>query len=868
MDALLEHQAWVRALARRLVRDPHIAEDLAQETYAIALERPSGSVQAMKAWLATVMRNLVRERARVDGSRSWREESTARQEATESTAELFERVSAHRQVVETLTTLSEHYRQVLLLRYFDGLTPTQIAARTGVPLSTVKTRLARGLARMREELDRAAGGDGHAWLQGLAPLVTGPSFGAPKPPQALAPLALRAAMVVLPLVLGGALLWRALDGRDTAAPESADQLALARRPDQEPSPPALRSTGQGALPSGRTPANGPQETAGTAVAPRGPVEYPLRGSVNFPDGRPASGVVLTFEPRAGRAATNIAVSAQDGAFEFRAARGAGRVRALGEGFVTLLAGEARAGSVAGDVRVVVVPGSPFAGAVFDASGAPVAAAEVAILPPEALLVAARSDAENEALALRFVTTDAVGRFDLGVAIEVPGAQLQVLAEGFVAHEVPRPVGAQRALRVELERPAVRADDLLGWVETPGGAPAVGARVGLGGLVVRANEDGEFRVPRGAAFAGGGAPARISALLDGFGPATRELSPEERAAFGAAEEPAASGWPEDLVLRLTPAPLSITGRLTGQDGAPLPHVEVYLAEPTVFAYSGGFDGRYERSGYLEDDLRSRDLRYELLEDAAAGEGGLGLAWTRARTGLDGGFEVHGLAARDYRLALFDPTTLRRVVTAPIHAGTSDVQLTLEVPAELARFAGVVVDERGRPVQGALVVATANAFPVGLGGASLVTTTRSGPRALTGPDGRFALGRLSAADVHLRLSGDDLVPWLAGDGPEGWAGADLGALRLEVERRLRLAVELAEPDEADAFGLLDGDGEAVPLLQRTPGRLLVRERAAIAGGLSDVHQAPARARTLVLFRDEKEVRRVPFTFAPEGVTRLRP
>ena len=40
IQALLEQHEWVRRLARRLVGDPHEADDLAQEALAVALERP------------------------------------------------------------------------------------------------------------------------------------------------------------------------------------------------------------------------------------------------------------------------------------------------------------------------------------------------------------------------------------------------------------------------------------------------------------------------------------------------------------------------------------------------------------------------------------------------------------------------------------------------------------------------------------------------------------------------------------------------------------------------------------------------------------------------------------------------------------
>ena len=48
----------------RLVGDPELAEDLAQEACVVALQQAPGGIQTMRAWLSTVLRNLVRERAR------------------------------------------------------------------------------------------------------------------------------------------------------------------------------------------------------------------------------------------------------------------------------------------------------------------------------------------------------------------------------------------------------------------------------------------------------------------------------------------------------------------------------------------------------------------------------------------------------------------------------------------------------------------------------------------------------------------------------------------------------------------------------------------------------------------------------------
>jgi hypothetical protein len=69
--------------------------------------------------------------------------------------------------------LEDPYRTAILLRYFEGLAPAAIAARTGTPLRTVHTRLHRALARLRAELDRAHGGDRRAWLLALIPFARG-----------------------------------------------------------------------------------------------------------------------------------------------------------------------------------------------------------------------------------------------------------------------------------------------------------------------------------------------------------------------------------------------------------------------------------------------------------------------------------------------------------------------------------------------------------------------------------------------------------------------------------------------------------------------------------------------------------------------
>jgi hypothetical protein len=71
--------------------------------------------------------------------------------------------------------LEEPYRSTVLLRYLDGLSSAQIAARRGEPAALVRKRLERGLDRLRGLLDAEFGGDGTSWSVALLPLVTAKS---------------------------------------------------------------------------------------------------------------------------------------------------------------------------------------------------------------------------------------------------------------------------------------------------------------------------------------------------------------------------------------------------------------------------------------------------------------------------------------------------------------------------------------------------------------------------------------------------------------------------------------------------------------------------------------------------------------------
>ena len=151
---LLEHRDFVARIARRLIDDEHEVEDVVQEATLAALQ---GGPKP-KAWWARVARNLSIDRLRRRSARRRREVRAARPEGTASTGELAERVAWQQRVVAAVLELEDHYKDVVLLRFYEELPPRDIAARLDIPVNTVNTRLRRAFGQLRARLEREAGG--------------------------------------------------------------------------------------------------------------------------------------------------------------------------------------------------------------------------------------------------------------------------------------------------------------------------------------------------------------------------------------------------------------------------------------------------------------------------------------------------------------------------------------------------------------------------------------------------------------------------------------------------------------------------------------------------------------------------------------
>ena len=172
------------ALARRILADDTLAEDVLQDVF-LSVWRDPGAFDAARGSFSSWLLAMVHHKA-VDAVR--REESQRRRQnrAEEELAldaptaardvedEAWTRVVAE-QVRTALGVLPSLQREALTLAYYGGYTQREVAALTGAPLGTVKTRMLAGMRRLREELGGPARGSAQGGALGGAAPVDGTS---------------------------------------------------------------------------------------------------------------------------------------------------------------------------------------------------------------------------------------------------------------------------------------------------------------------------------------------------------------------------------------------------------------------------------------------------------------------------------------------------------------------------------------------------------------------------------------------------------------------------------------------------------------------------------------------------------------------
>jgi len=141
-----------------------VAEDLFQETWMRVLLRGAqfNGKSRFDTWLFTIARNLVIDLSRKRTMSSLDEMSEGREDdrpfeiamTGPSPFDQFQSREDSAEVSEVLLKLEPNYREVLVLRFYEELSLEEIAGLTRAPLSTVKSRLYRGLAALKPEVEQ------------------------------------------------------------------------------------------------------------------------------------------------------------------------------------------------------------------------------------------------------------------------------------------------------------------------------------------------------------------------------------------------------------------------------------------------------------------------------------------------------------------------------------------------------------------------------------------------------------------------------------------------------------------------------------------------------------------------------------------
>jgi len=143
------HRDWAFRMACRLTGSPHLADDVLQDAFCYFLGKFPGFVLScqLRTFLYPVIRNLSLNMVKKDR----RYESGPMADShLELLADPSADPSGNGDIFGITASLSVDHREILLLRFIDGMSLPEISEMTGIPLGTAKSRLHLALAALRK----------------------------------------------------------------------------------------------------------------------------------------------------------------------------------------------------------------------------------------------------------------------------------------------------------------------------------------------------------------------------------------------------------------------------------------------------------------------------------------------------------------------------------------------------------------------------------------------------------------------------------------------------------------------------------------------------------------------------------------------
>ena len=160
------------SLARRILTEETLAQDVVQEVF-LSLWRNAGRFDAGRGTVATYLLSMTHHRAvdvvrREENLRRWRTSDEGLELEADPKVRVEDEVEASERRAEVRAALKElpdAQREAVALAYFGGYTQREVAALVGVPLGTVKTRMAAGMRKLREALRDAGDQEQQPWTR-------------------------------------------------------------------------------------------------------------------------------------------------------------------------------------------------------------------------------------------------------------------------------------------------------------------------------------------------------------------------------------------------------------------------------------------------------------------------------------------------------------------------------------------------------------------------------------------------------------------------------------------------------------------------------------------------------------------------------
>lgn len=862
-DAILKDLRWLERLALRLVRDPEEAVDLSQEALLAAHASsdlpPESPPERRRRWLSGTLRNLVAKAAQTRGRQTGYERDAARSESLPSPEQVLERAECHQRLLQHVRELPEGYQAPLLLRYYDGATPPEIAEVLQLPVRTVHTRLHRGLKLLRERLDADHPRGREGWMAALFPTAfpslpatpatafenqppTSPASAGSSAPISHAGVIAATAAVACAMALSiTASSLIAPDSGKSAPSEMVDKTAAIGAPTLQAPGHAGQSSSRRAIPVEATLAvtspnnvtvevidwdSRPISGASLQVAPLYGLKLPSAAALPLEVIR---GSLVTLELRTnarGRVEYTDEIATREGhtpESDGNAAEGQERLFAAQQpGHVTAIAGTWRPSSANAVPFVVVAPSRDLQVPVFDSNGLPMRDLRAWVALDDQ--IAARFDRPF----LHAYPRHWSGSYEGGVLSftgipDVAEAVLILEAPGFGFESWPL-----QDVPAALELGALNPSSMVasGFVMDSAGRPLQALVISPGGTRAPTDASGHFTLrvaPDLAPAVGDAVEAAVDHLwivAKGLAPLRLELEP--------------AGTDEILhcgLITLERPSASLEGRVLDPEGNPLAGIVVWPENATLI---------------------SSESSATVLESLAAGGNG---TYYHTTSDADGRFQLNGLdGSRPYTLRFLDEATaqwdrLEAAVPGTLH------EVRFAAGQALQSIEGRILDDAGQPVSG---VSVRIRGPGHAQGASRVFA--HGVHATTSADGRFHLAGVPPTGVKLVPRHPDLVP----------VEIEIEGIQAKkdwtVPRVAQLQVTLQDADRASAISIQRADGTTATLRRPVGLGYSKKDRVPLRYGRTPVLGIGCDARTLLLHRDGDIVDRIPIQPAAGETLRL--